>query len=83
MKELHMTAFILLIIGGLNWLFVGFGIGDLGNFFGGPEKLVSRIIYILVGLAALFELVTHKAACKSCCTKKSLGGSEIESGMNS
>lgn len=66
MKGLHMIAFILLIIGGLNWLLVGLGIWDVGNLFGGQDAIVSRIIYILVGLAALFELVSHKSACKMC-----------------
>jgi hypothetical protein len=46
-------AYWLLVIGGLNWLLVGVLGWDIGNLFGGQEAIVSRIIYILVGLAAL------------------------------
>lgn len=65
MKKLHMVAFILLIIGGLNWLLVGlfdWGIADLIG------KSLGRIIYILVGLAAIIELVKHKQNCVGCQT---------------
>lgn len=67
MKGLHMLAFLLLIIGGLNWLLVGVFGWDIGDkLLGGQDALVSRIIYVLVGLAALFELLTHKKSCKHC-----------------
>jgi len=46
-------AFWLLVIGGLNWLLVGLFGWDVGELFGGQEALVSRVIYILVGLSAL------------------------------
>jgi uncharacterized membrane protein YuzA (DUF378 family) len=66
MKILHTIAWILLIIGGLNWLLVVFG-WELGaNLFGGMDSIVSKIIYVLVGLSAIVELVTHKSICKSC-----------------
>jgi uncharacterized membrane protein YuzA (DUF378 family) len=65
MKALHMTAFILLIIGGLNWLLVGFGWNLVSAIFG-ADSVVSRIIYILVGISALVELFTHKKNCKTC-----------------
>jgi len=66
-----MTAFILLVIGGLNWLLVGLANWDLGALFGGVEAPVSRLIYVLVGLAALWELFTHKKGCMHC-QKKSM-----------
>lgn len=66
MKGLHIIAFILLIIGGLNWLLVGVTGWDIGNIFGGQGALVSRVIYALVGLAAIAEIVTHKTNCKAC-----------------
>jgi hypothetical protein len=68
MKILHIVAFMLLIIGGLNWLLVGAIGWDIGVLFGGQGMIVSRVIYILVGLAALFELFTHKGTCKMCST---------------
>ena len=60
--KLHKIAFVLLIIGGLNWGLEAFGYG-IGNWI--PAN-VAMIIYILVGLAAVYELVVHKGLCKNC-----------------
>ena len=69
MKGFHMLAWTLLIIGGLNWLLVGLFGWDIGNLFGGQANIISRVIYILVGLSALVELFTHKGSCKQCDNK--------------
>ena len=69
MKKLHMVAFILLVIGGLNWLLVGLFNWDVGAIFGGMDAVISRIIYILVGLSAIYEIATHKHNCKQCSAK--------------
>lgn len=61
---MHKVAFILLIIGGLNWLLVGLGMGGVGEWLGGGT--VATIIYVLVGLSALYLLFTHKRTCKAC-----------------
>lgn len=61
-----MVAWILVIVGGLNWLLKGLFNWDIGQLFGGMEAMVSRIIYVLIGLAALYELVTHKKNCSEC-----------------
>ena len=53
MKTIHIISFILLIIGGLNWLLVGLGGWDVVAMIFGTMSTVSRIIYILVGLAAI------------------------------
>ena len=66
MKGMHMLAFILLVVGGLNWLLVGLFAWDIGSLFGGQAAMISRVVYILVGLSAIFELFTHKSACKHC-----------------
>lgn len=66
MKVLHMTAFLLLIVGGLNWLVLGIAGWDVGELFGGQDVAVSKAIYILVGLAAVYEIATHKGRCKEC-----------------
>ncbi|MBQ5347048.1 MAG: DUF378 domain-containing protein [Ruminococcus sp.] len=48
-------ALILSIIGGLNWGLVGIFQFDLVAFIGGGQTgIISRIIYILVGLAAIW-----------------------------
>ncbi len=66
MKTLHYIAFIVLAIGGLNWLAVGVSGWDIGALFGGMTALVSRIIYIVVGLAAIFEIVFYAKNCRTC-----------------
>lgn len=50
------VAHWLLIVGGLNWLLVGLLSWDIGEIFGGQEAIISRIVYILVGLSALVAL---------------------------
>lgn len=66
MKGLHTITFLLLVVGGVNWLLVGAIGWDVGNLFGGQEATVSRVIYVLVGLAAIVEIIKHKSACKTC-----------------
>lgn len=63
---MHIVSFILLIIGGLNWLILGIFETELGTWLGGMGTWWSRIIYILVGLAAVYELFMHKRSCKMC-----------------
>jgi len=69
MKGLHMVALILLVVGGLNWLLVGLFAWDIGVLFGGQDVMLSRIVYVLVGLAAVYELFAHKGTCKQCDNK--------------
>ena len=52
-----MVAFILLLVGGLNWGLVGFFKFDLVATIFGDMTTLSRIVYDLVGLAALFMVV--------------------------
>ncbi len=65
-KTLHNISFFLLVIGGINWfLFVlGYEIGRL--FLGGMYATPAKVVYILVGLSAFYQLVTHKKDCKIC-----------------
>ena len=63
---MHKLTFLLLVIGGLNWLLLGVFQWEIGNLFGGSGAVISRIIYILVGLSAVYELSTHKHSCKAC-----------------
>ena len=66
MKGLHFIAFLLLVIGGLNWLLLALFGWEVGQLFGGMDAAVSKVIYVLVGLSALYELATHKGKCKAC-----------------
>ena len=48
-------ALVLLIVGGLNWGSIGlFGFDPISWIFGGQAALISRIIFAVVGLAALW-----------------------------
>lgn len=62
MKAIKTLAYWLLIIGGLNWLLVGVFGWDISRWLGGQEALVSRIVYIAVGVSALVCLF----ACRKC-----------------
>lgn len=55
MGTLDWIAFLLVIIGGLNWGLVGFFEYDLvASLFGGMDAMVARVVYSLVGLSALY-----------------------------
>ena len=52
---LDRISLVLVIIGALNWLLVGLFRYDLvASLFGGTDSLISRIIYVLVGLAGIW-----------------------------
>lgn len=52
---LDKIALILAIIGGLNWGCIGlFQFDVVAWIFGGQDAIVSRVIYTLVGLAAIW-----------------------------
>jgi uncharacterized protein len=54
---LQIIALIIVIIGGVNWLLVGLFKFDLvAAIFGGQSKAASRIIYTVVGIAALYAI---------------------------
>jgi uncharacterized membrane protein YuzA (DUF378 family) len=68
MKALHMIAFTLLVIGGVNWLLVAFN-WNLVTLIFGAWPAVVMLIYILVGLSAILEAVTHGKNCRMCSSK--------------
>ncbi len=50
-------ALTLVIIGALNWGFIGFfGFDLVAWLFGGQASVVSRIVYGLVGLAGIWSI---------------------------
>ena len=65
-----MIAYILVVVGGLNWGLVGFFNFDLVAAIFGDMSAVSRVVYALVGVSALLMLVAHKKMCSSCGPKK-------------
>lgn len=63
MKSIGLIAFILVIIGGLNWGLIGFFKYDLVAAIFGDMTTVSRVIYGLVGIAAIVKLAMCKKGC--------------------
>lgn len=57
MKTLNLITLILVIVGGLNWGLVGFFDFNLVAALFGAGSALSRLIYILVGLSALWQLI--------------------------
>lgn len=60
MKVLHWLAVVLVIVGGLNWLLVGAFNFDLVAAIFGQMSVLARIVYVLVGLSAIFLIVNIK-----------------------
>lgn len=57
MTVLNKVTLVLLIVGGLNWGLVGLFNFDLVAAIFGEMSLLSRLVYSLVGLSALFQLI--------------------------
>lgn len=58
MKALNMLTLVLLIVGGINWGLVGLFQFDLvAAIFGGQDAPLSRVVYTLVGLSALWQIL--------------------------
>ncbi len=66
MKILDVIAWILVIIGGINWGCIGFFDWNLVNFFFG-NSIVETVIYDAVGVSAVWMIIRCK--CLSSCKK--------------
>ena len=54
-RPLDWTALTLVILGAINWGLIGLFRFDLiATLFGGMESAISRVIYVIVGLAGLY-----------------------------
>lgn len=65
MKALHMVSFILVVVGALNWGFIGLFNVNLLSMLGVTGGMANTV-YILVGLSGLYLLLTHKDDCGMC-----------------
>lgn len=75
-----MVSWILIVVGAIDWGLIGIGgfanaDWDILKMILGQWKEVLWIVYVLVGLAAIYEIVTHKHNCKQCGTSASAQGS--------
>ena len=57
MRALNVITLILLIVGGLNWGLVGALDFNLVSVLFGDMSPLSRIVYVLVGLAAIYQII--------------------------
>ena len=64
MKVVHVIASVLVWIGGINWGLVG--ISENWNVVSailGGVPSIERLVYVLVGLSALYLVFTHGKEC--------------------
>ncbi|HEY0061264.1 MAG TPA: DUF378 domain-containing protein [Telluria sp.] len=65
LNALDWVAMVLLIVGGLNWGAVGLMNIDLVAAFFGSQSALSRVVYVLVGLSALYSIYTSSKMASS------------------
>lgn len=74
MKYLKQIAYALLLIGGLNWGIYGISQYDLVEVIFGRLPMIAGIIYVLVGLSAVYVIINRYVLCdshkESCCDEK-------------
>ena len=61
MKTMDLIAAVLVIVGGLNWGLVGIANVDLVATLFGEMSSMSRVVYALVGVSALYQAVSWRA----------------------
>ena len=64
MCSAHKVAWVLVVVGGINWGLVGFLDWNLVNALLGGVPFLESLVYMLVGLSAL--LLIGSCKCKSC-----------------
>ena len=57
MRIVNVITLVLLIVGGLNWGLVGLFDFDLVAALFGEMSALSRIVYTLVGLSAVWQII--------------------------
>lgn len=68
-KILHMVAFALLVVGGLNWGLVGLLKLNLVDMLFGMGSVLAMVVYVLVGVSTVYIAATHMTDCKTCSAK--------------
>jgi uncharacterized protein len=63
MKLLNAIAYILVVVGGLNWGLVGFFDYNLVAHLLGAMPMVEKVVYCAVGVSALLMLISVKKCC--------------------
>lgn len=55
MKPIDVVCAVLVVVGALNWGLVGAANFDLVATLFGPMSAISRVVYVLVGLAGIYQ----------------------------
>lgn len=59
MNIVDWVAFVLVFIGGINWgLWGGFEFDLVSEIFGGNTETAAKVVYILVGVSALYLFIS-------------------------
>lgn len=64
MKALNLTTLILVIVGGVNWGLVGAFDFNLVAALFGVDSALSNLVYIVVGVSALWQIMPLAKAFK-------------------
>lgn len=65
MKAIDCISLVLVIIGAINWLLIGFLDFNLVSVLFGSMTWLSRVIYGLVGIAGLYSLSFFGKICSN------------------
>jgi uncharacterized membrane protein YuzA (DUF378 family) len=63
MKYLKQIAYVLLLIGGINWGVYGVSGYDVVDVLLGNIPMIANIVYVLVGLSAVYILLQRYSMC--------------------
>lgn len=61
MNAADYVAWVLIVVGGLNWGLVGAFQFNLVDELFGVDSGISRVVYVLVGLAAVYSVIAVAA----------------------
>lgn len=66
MKTVHMVAFLLVVVGAVNWGLMGLMNVNLVNMLLGSMQSLEKVVYVLVGVSGVYLAATHMQDCKTC-----------------
>ena len=70
-KNLHLVTYLLVFVGAVNWGLIGLLNLNVVNMVLGSWPVVERVVYILVGVSAVYDIAAmHKGYCLYCSGKK-------------
>lgn len=68
-RMLHMAAFLLTVVGAINWGLTALGFNVVNMLLGGWPML-ETVVYLLVGVSGVYMVLTHSKDCKICSKSK-------------